>query len=264
MIAAIASGLGWAFLWYLGLSSVAALIEYRWPADGRTGVGHRLVNFGVCFIDAILLAAFTQLVASLPETLRLHGLLGPLFDAWPIDNVGMAIVATLIVAFVWDFFQYWCHRLQHAFPILWLAHAPHHDDAEMDGTTALRRSFPEHLINYALITVPTLIVCGVHLLPLIGSIILFRCWGFFNHANVRLDLGPLTAIISGPQWHRLHHDRAVDRGGTNFAAFFPILDIIFGTYRKPEQAEFPSTGVKDRPPRRNRAGAVLATVLALP
>jgi hypothetical protein len=47
-----------------------------------------------------------------------------------------------------------------------------------------------------LITVPTLIVCGTHLLPLYGAIFLFQTWGFINHANVRLDLGKLSILVS--------------------------------------------------------------------
>ena len=30
-----------------------------------------------------------------------------------------------------------------------------------------------------------------------------------------------------------------------FAAYFPILDILFGTYRAPHKDEYPATGVTD-------------------
>lgn len=231
------------FTWYIGVALIVAAAELRWPAGGHADFAQHVLNFAIAAADVLLLTAFTLTIAWLPESLRVHGLLGTVFGAWHPKGIVPLVLATIAYAVVWDFFQYWGHRLQHRFPILWGAHIVHHDDENMNSTTALRRSFPEHLLNYLLIAVPTFVVCGLEMLPLYGGIVLFWTWGFVNHANVRLDFGPLTPLISGPQWHRLHHDRASGQAATNFAAFFPVIDIIFGTYRKPGIMEFPQTGV---------------------
>jgi sterol desaturase/sphingolipid hydroxylase (fatty acid hydroxylase superfamily) len=89
------------------------------------------------------------------------------------------------------------------------------------------------------------IVAGVDEIAAPIAFAIFYGWGFFNHANIRLSLGPLTSIFSGPQWHRLHHAIDPDCRDRNFAAYFPILDIVFGTYRAPRQDEYPATGVTD-------------------
>ncbi len=74
---------------------------------------------------------------------------------------------------------------------------------------------------------------------------MFRLWGYFNHANIRLNLGVLTPVISGPQWHRIHHSIRPEHRNRNFATFFPVIDIIFGTYYRPAPDEYPETGLSD-------------------
>ena len=55
----------------------------------------------------------------------------------------------------------------------------------------------------------------------------------FVHANLDWTLGPFKYVIAGPVFHRWHHT-AADRGGEkNFAATFPILDVLFGTFYMP-------------------------------
>ena len=46
----------------------------------------------------------------------------------------------------------------------------------------------------------------------------------------------------GPQYHRMHHSLQTQHLDKNFALFFPLRDIFFGTYYRPKKGEFPSTG----------------------
>jgi sterol desaturase/sphingolipid hydroxylase (fatty acid hydroxylase superfamily) len=68
-------------------------------------------------------------------------------------------------------------------------------------------------------------------------------WLFFAHANLRLELGRWSWMGTAPQLHRLHHSADPAHTGTNFAQFFPLLDVAFGTYRAPAAGEFPQTGI---------------------
>jgi sterol desaturase/sphingolipid hydroxylase (fatty acid hydroxylase superfamily) len=48
--------------------------------------------------------------------------------------------------------------------------------------------------------------------------------------------------VSGPRWHRLHHSIDVEHMNCNFAAFFPVIDLLFGTYRAPDPSALLRTG----------------------
>ena len=77
----------------------------------------------------------------------------------------------------------------------------------------------------------------------IAAFVMFRLWGSFIHANLRLHLGVLTPVIAGPQWHRIHHSCLPEHQNKNFATLFPFIDLIFGTYYKPAPDEYPETGL---------------------
>jgi len=60
----------------------------------------------------------------------------------------------------------------------------------------------------------------------------------FSHANLRMHFGALgERILVSPRFHRHHHSIAYDAsspgpvGGYNFAALFPIWDVLFRTAR---------------------------------
>ena len=53
-------------------------------------------------------------------------------------------------------------------------------------------------------------------------------------------------VIAGPQWHRIHHSLKAEHSNKNFAAFFPFIDLMFGTYYHPAQNDYPQTGLVHR------------------
>jgi sterol desaturase/sphingolipid hydroxylase (fatty acid hydroxylase superfamily) len=63
------------------------------------------------------------------------------------------------------------------------------------------------------------------------------------HMNMRLPLGPFTPLLVGPQYHRIHHSSLETHCDKNFAGWFPVLDIMFGSYYKPLPGEYPLTGL---------------------
>ena len=77
------------------------------------------------------------------------------------------------------------------------------------------------------------------MMGLLGSSLLY-----FAHMDVRFPLGPVTSVVVGPQYHRIHHVRAASEQGFNFAQAFPIFDLIGGTYRRPRSDEYVVTGVQ--------------------
>lgn len=140
----------------------------------------------------------------------------------------------LLALFVNDIGAYWGHRATHAFPLLWRFHSVHHSAEHMDWLVNTR-SHPfdivfTHLSGLAPVYLLGLVsTSGGHFDPIAAIItIAGTIWSFFIHANVRLRLGPLEWLISTPAFHHWHHTND-ENHNRNFAAIFPVIDLIFGT-----------------------------------
>jgi sterol desaturase/sphingolipid hydroxylase (fatty acid hydroxylase superfamily) len=231
--------------WMLGLTLLFCLFERLLPATAISTVRDRLPN---CIYLALVL----------PLILFLNFIFEPVATAiatanggWLATHIGLpsasvpgTIAFALAYAIVWDFCQYALHRLQHASPSLWETHRLHHSDAAMNATTQGRH----HLLSHVLTIVwhlPFVFLFGSLNPHAVAGVLLFRCWGFVNHANVRLSFGPLTGVIAGPQWHRIHHSIEARHRDRNFATFFPFIDKLFGTYYAPAVDEYPATGLRE-------------------
>jgi sterol desaturase/sphingolipid hydroxylase (fatty acid hydroxylase superfamily) len=228
------------------LIALLSFAEIAWPAAGNGGVQERLVNIAIGLIVSVFAFLCTVLIVRFATVVWPDGLIGFVVPGWRRDGIAGVAVSVLAYGVTWDFFQYWFHRSQHVFPALWPSHRVHHSDASVNATTALRRSVLELFLIFLFILVPTVIVAGVDGTAAPIAFAVFYGWGFFNHANIRLSLGPLAPVLSGPHWHRLHHAIDPEYRDRNFAAYFPILDILFGTYRAPRRGEYPATGVTDQ------------------
>jgi sterol desaturase/sphingolipid hydroxylase (fatty acid hydroxylase superfamily) len=59
-------------------------------------------------------------------------------------------------------------------------------------------------------------------------------------------LGPFKYVLASPVFHRWHHTSQQEGGNTNFAGTFPVWDILFGTFRMPENRLPDNYGVHDQ------------------
>jgi sterol desaturase/sphingolipid hydroxylase (fatty acid hydroxylase superfamily) len=225
------------------VAALVAVVEMLRPAQTGAGIRGRAENIAVF---ALNVAAFGLLVDLWPWLFSHVGRWGLLNVAAPAryhDTVLGVVATTLVYALVWDFFQYWAHRAEHEWRLLWPMHSVHHNDPCMNATTSARQSIAGTLFGFVAIHIPTMFVVGPSLLTVVGSTVLFNGWGYLNHANVRLPFGRATAWLSGPQLHRMHHGEGKRYHDSNYAAFFPFIDRIFGTLVLPERHEWPRTGV---------------------
>ncbi|MEO5670784.1 MAG: sterol desaturase family protein, partial [Ramlibacter sp.] len=173
-------------------------------------------------------------------------MLGGAPGQWPWWQTSMMVVAYLLS---FDFCYYWFHRAQHAWPFLWRFHRLHHSDISISSTSSFRHHWMEETFRYFVIAIPLYMLFGrpTEYAPFIGLTI--GAFGLFIHANIRLDMGPLTHVIIGPRYHRMHHSIAETEINRNFATFFPIWDRVFGTQALPRKNENPDTGIAtDRKP----------------
>jgi len=147
------------------------------------------------------------------------------------------IAAVILGAVVWDFFYYWYHRALHKSAILWQHHKMHHIDPEFDALTALRLNPMEDVLAGFFVTIPFTILfkgdsTSIAEAGIVNGMILYALWmsKVINHSNLRMQFGKASFLWVSSQTHRIHHSRLPEHLDKNFAAFFPLWDVIFGTY----------------------------------
>jgi sterol desaturase/sphingolipid hydroxylase (fatty acid hydroxylase superfamily) len=143
-----------------------------------------------------------------------------------------------------DLMMYWIHRAFHHAP-LWKYHAVHHSSEDLDWISAARF----HPVNIFLGSVATdvaLLLAGIspNVLVLLGPFTVAH--SAFVHANLNWTLGPFKYVLAGPVFHRWHHTMAERGGDKNFAATFPVLDLMFGTFYMPKHELPDAYGIADR------------------
>jgi len=113
-----------------------------------------------------------------------------------------SLFAVLVGTFVWDFLQYWQHRLYHGSKTFWQMHLLHHCDKHVNVTTAARHHVFENLLAPVFVTIPTAILFQVPPVDIAILSLLPFTWQYFTHANINLGFGPLWWLLVSPNYHR--------------------------------------------------------------
>jgi sterol desaturase/sphingolipid hydroxylase (fatty acid hydroxylase superfamily) len=219
------------------------LIERRWPAvpapAGRVAFDFRYAVVLVVVV-AIGMPFITAAIASLA---RRFG--DGLIDLRPYDigGVGGAAIAVLISALFTDFLFYWYHRFEHRNQVLWQTHLLHHCDEHVSAATAARSHIIEFLMVQVFVTLPMAILFKLPAVTVALLALIPAAWTYFSHANIRLGFGPLWWLLVSPNYHRIHHSLEPQHLDRNFALWFPLWDILFGTVWRPGADEVPAVGV---------------------
>jgi sterol desaturase/sphingolipid hydroxylase (fatty acid hydroxylase superfamily) len=181
------------------------------------------------------------------------GLLAPVLPAtsWSHDlplaaRVGLALV-------LGDLVTYWFHRACHHVEFLWRFHAVHHSTEHLDFLAAHREHPVDGALTQLCVNLPA-IALGLSFAELGGLVVFRGLWAIFIHSNVRLPLGPLRVLLGAPELHHWHHARVATRH--NFANLAPYLDVLFGTYHRPQGPETYALGLTTPWPRRYLAQLV--------
>jgi sterol desaturase/sphingolipid hydroxylase (fatty acid hydroxylase superfamily) len=221
---------------FFGLILVFEIGERIWPA-------HPLDRWTDFKLDALSFA-FALTVNRVSTYLIRHaaGDIPPTFMGGTVAYLQhLPSAAKIIIAlFIVDFILYWIHRAQHYYTIMWRTHAWHHSVEQMYWFAGFRTSFFHSFIyNIPQVVIP---VTLLRLSPAEAGIgysigILIQFW---EHTNLKVNVGPLAWLIVTPDYHRIHHSATTHRG-MNLAPTFRIWDRMFGTYVDPATmpAEFP-------------------------
>lgn len=185
-------------------------------------------------------------------------------------NTGIVANTSILVEFlalllVFEFFQYWYHRLSHIGTgrwgaWLWKVHVAHH----LPDKVYLLMHPVGHplnlLISLALVQWP-LVVLGAR--P--ESIFLFNALmglqGLVSHFNVDIKAGPLNYLLVGAELHRFHHSADMAEA-KNFGVLTPFWDLVFRTFVYNPKRLPTALGVQA--PGQYPASSDMGKVLALP
>ena len=131
-----------------------------------------------------------------------------------------------------DYLAYAWHRLLHS-PVLWRVHRVHHNDLDMDLTTAWRFHFGEMLASIPVRAgLPALL--GVRPATVIGYEAVFEACTAFHHSNSRLAIGlerVLARVLVTPRAHGIHHSVVREQTQSNFGVVLMLWDVLHRTRR---------------------------------
>jgi sterol desaturase/sphingolipid hydroxylase (fatty acid hydroxylase superfamily) len=155
------------------------------------------------------------------------------------------VAAVAAYTIVMDFGEFIFHRAQHRFPVLWAMHSLHHSDPAVNVSTTERHYWAEQVLKAGSIYLAVALLFKTN--PLVihwyGLISLSNA---FFHMNLRVSFGRCALLLNSPQYHRIHHSRLPEHRDRNFAALFPIFDILTGSYYAARRDEYPPTGLYDQ------------------
>jgi sterol desaturase/sphingolipid hydroxylase (fatty acid hydroxylase superfamily) len=224
------------------LAAIFTVLERRWPSvpGQRWWRTTRPGDLAYWFIlpAATTVALQLTVVVAVFVVARLIG--APhdrvQFDAWIAAR--RAVVAhqpralqMLEMLLLADLLGYWAHRLMHR-GRLWRFHAIHHATRALDWVSAARLHPVNEIVTRVIQMVP-LFYIGFRSELLTGLTPVLIVYAIFLHANLSWTFGPLRWVIASPAFHRWHHTSEREGLDRNFAAMFPVWDLVFGTFRMP-------------------------------
>jgi sterol desaturase/sphingolipid hydroxylase (fatty acid hydroxylase superfamily) len=230
-----------ALLW-LVIFLVGRLVERVRPAEPVQPSRNVIFNIGYAIVLSWVI--FTVMPAVVGASVIAINTLGGGLIVLPKEGWGL-LWAVLLYLLAMDFLEYVFHRAQHAWPFLWAMHSLHHGDPSVNVTTTPRHFWVEPTIK-VLFVYPLVAVLLKPSAVVLGAYIAMGYWNFVSHMNVRLSFGRFWFVLNSPQYHRIHHAADARYADCNFAALFPVYDLIFGTHRRPAKDEYPSTGLVPR------------------
>lgn len=232
------------WIWLAGLSALFVVLERLRPRDAtqrlfRPGLATDLVyivlnghwlGVGLAVLTQPLAVAFDAALGSRGANIQLR-----IAADWPWW-------LQLVVAFVaTDLLQWSIHNLLHRVPFLWELHKVHHSIQTMDFWGSMRFHFGEIIVYKSLQYVP-LAMLGFDGRALFVIAIVSTAIGHFNHANLRVRMGPLRYVLNGPEMHIWHHAHpAAGPTNVNFAINLAVWDWLFGTAHLPRDGSVPGT-----------------------
>jgi sterol desaturase/sphingolipid hydroxylase (fatty acid hydroxylase superfamily) len=143
-------------------------------------------------------------------------------ERWPL---AIQIVLGLLLV---ELGPYLLHRLMHETRTLWRLHAVHHGARRLYALNSSRNHPLDAMLLLITGAAPLVwLGAGTQLLTIIGSFALTHL--ALQHSNVDVRLGPMNAVLAGPEIHRWHHSRQLEEANGNYAHLLIVWDLLFRT-----------------------------------
>jgi sterol desaturase/sphingolipid hydroxylase (fatty acid hydroxylase superfamily) len=253
-------------VWLALLAMIFVPLERRWALHPQKVFRAAfLTDLGYYFLNSLL----PKLLLILPLSVIAWGL-HHLTPGGPYALVAALPPWTRFVAamVVGEVGAYWGHRWTHEVPALWRLHAVHHSAEEMDWLVNTRAHPLDVTFTRLCGLIPIYALglaqpagVGMDVVPLLYALV-GTTWTFFIHTNVRWRFGWLEWLISTPAFHHWHHTNDgpayINR---NYAAIFPWVDRLFGTFYLPKD-QWPTRYGIDAPLAPGLAAQLLDPLLA--
>ncbi len=143
-------------------------------------------------------------------------------------------LSMLLAALIFDAWIYWWHRLNHIVPFFWRFHQVHHNDTEMDMSTALR-FHPGEIFLSSIANAGIFVLFGITVELIVFYKLVFSLNVLFHHSNIALPSSLdrfMRILLVSPNMHRVHHSQKIEETNSNYSSALTIWDRIFGSYRR--------------------------------
>lgn len=144
--------------------------------------------------------------------------------------------------FVSDLLLYWVHRWEHKNKFLWYLHQIHHAAEDLDSVSGAFHPL-SNIIRWCLTLLPLSFLISVNLADVLILSSFLSGVHFVQHTRAPLYFGWFGKVIGDNRFHFLHHSKDPKYFNKNFAAVFPVIDMMFGTYMEPNKGMLPETGL---------------------
>ena len=152
-------------------------------------------------------------------------------QAFKLENFGWftglpLLVQAFLIAFIFDFGQYWMHRGMHNWYPLWLPHSVHHYITQLNiNKGAVGNPVELFLIGLGIGGFFDFLPRAFLLAGAIGMSI-----GVYQHINVRFNSPKWWRyLFNTTEHHSLHHSQDYEATRSNYAGSFIFIDRMFGT-----------------------------------
>ncbi len=213
---------------YIGIGFKALLLALEW-------VNPRYASWRLTWKEAATDLFYVGLGYTILRTVDNYIGDGPMIEAiqhaLTLEKFGWftglpLLVQAFLIAFIFDFGQYWMHRGMHNWYPLWLPHSVHHYITQLNiNKGAVGNPVELFLIGLGIGGFFDFLPRAFLLAGAISASI-----GIYQHINVRFNSPRWWRFLfNTTEHHSLHHSQDYEATRSNYAGSFIFIDRMFGT-----------------------------------
>jgi len=226
---------------------VVAFLGLEMAAGRRLQVTHSQLCTWACFFlvfaihQSVSMPLAGWLLGWLPHRALDLAVYSPGLQGTGVGNV----LNFLVLVVLTDFGLYWFHRLSHEVRFLWRFHAVHHSYEDLNALSSLFHPL-DLALRLILVQFPLMLLMNYD-----ESRLPWFVAGFyfvhdrFVHTCAPVGFGWCSWILCDNRLHFVHHSRDPAHQRKNFAALFPVFDMLYGTWFPAPAGALVATGLRE-------------------